>query len=390
MKLYQGHISREDVFAIMEKPLPRLTKLDLEIPDGMTDRRIEGPHPFPALKSLILDGGITYLRYFQSSNLRKLGVSCYGWGFQPSSLLKFLARAPLLEELELRVAQHSLRVYELGEDLPPVVLKHLQRIVFRGPRPKFLRSLTSHITHPHSTKIVLTCYLPNNHTNVDSQLFPQGIQLPIPSPPKYIRYRVIHNNESSETSTCIDLISIDGRHTLIENRHGWPRGYSLMEAEFWAARELDRPCLKFLKTINLSSVERLCFERCNPDPAAVGELMGRMDKLESLVVVNGNPYIIFLAMQGLEPSNVMCPLMRQLVVRYDLDIYTQWPEIAEDVETRATRGSPLERVTLTSSFSELFKDSVASIELLEEIVEVRYDLGRSTGGWEWWRVYGRL
>ena len=85
---------------------------------------------------------------------------------QLPSLLEFLAGAPLLE-LEFKV-QHGSRVAELGEDIPPVNLRRLQRIVFPGTRPKLLRPLTSHIIHPHHTKVILTCYLPDNHNYLES------------------------------------------------------------------------------------------------------------------------------------------------------------------------------------------------------------------------------
>jgi len=378
-------VCREDVFSILENPLPRLTKLELTMTDGLVAGILESPHPFPPLKSLTLDGGMTYLQCFQPSNLRKLGVGCHGWESQLPSLLEFIAKTPLLEELEFKVDQLHSEVVELGGDVPPVALKHLQRIVFRGTFPRFLRSLTSHIIHPHHTKITLECHLPNTHSQVGLEAFPQGMQLPIPTPPKHIRYRVIHDEELSETSACIDLISVDDRHTLIENRYDWPEGSSLREAELWASRELDTPCLKFLQTIDLSLVERFCFERFDPNLAVVEDLMGAMNKLGTLVVVNGDPHAIFMAIQGLEPPNVICPHMRRLVVRDDLDISTQWGEIVEIVETRASQGFPLERVTLTSSFSEPSKGFVTFAELLETITEVRYDLGRSTFGWEWWK-----
>ena len=384
MKLH--HHSREDVFAIMENPLPRLTKLVLKVPDRKVVRRIEGPHLFPPLESLTLHGGFGYLRCFQPHNLRKLGVKCYELGFQLLSLLEFLAGAPLLEELEFMVDQRKFRVVELGEDVPPVNLEHLRRIVFRGTHPKSLRSLTSHIIHPHHTKIVLSCYLPGNSNNLHSCLFPQGMQLPIPTPPKYIRYRVIHDERLSETSTCIDLISADGCHTLIKNCHGWPDGYSLKAARTWTIRELDGPCLKFLQTIDLSYAERLCFERCDPNPVFVEELLGKMDKLETLVVVNGDPYAILVAMQFVQPPNAISPLMRRLVVRCDLPIVQpQWLMIVELMRARAAHGSPLERVTLVSSFSGLPVGPRMSVELLEAVAEVRCDLGRDILGWEWWK-----
>ena len=376
----------EDVLAIMENPLPRLAKLALKIPDREVVWRIEGPNTFPPLESLTLDGGVTYLQRFRSFNLRKFAVSCHGWGFQLPPLLEFLAEAPLLEELEFKVDQFSFRIAELGEGVPPVNLKRLQRIVFLGTRPKSLRPFTSHIIHPHHTKIILAYYFPGNPNPLDPRVFPQGMQLPIPAPPKYIRYRVVHDEEFSETSTCIDLISVDGRHTLVENRHGWPYGYSLETAESWAIRELDGPCLKPLQTIDLSCVERLCFERCNPDPIFVEELIGTMDKLETLVVVNSDPSTIFAAMQRVQPPNTISPLMRRLVVCCDLsNIYPQWRGIVELVKARAVHGSPLEQVTLASSFSELPEGPAMSVELLEEVAEVRCDLGRNTLGWEWWK-----
>ena len=382
MKLYKGPHAAVDVLTIVENPFPRLTKLELDIPDGVA---VEGLHSFPPLKSLTLDGDMTYLRRFQPFNLRKLGVGCVRQGFQLQSLLEFLAKVPLLEELEFKV-DHIFRIDELGEDVFPVVLKHLRRVVFRGARPKLLHPLISHILHPRHTKIILTCYIPHEYDEYDdSYLFPQGMHLPIPTPPKYIQYQVVHDEDFSESSTCIDLISVDGRHTLIENRRGWPKGYSLKEAKVWIFEELDRPCFRFLQAVDLSSVERLCFERCGPNPAYIEELMGAMDKLETLVVVNADPYVEFMAMQTVDPLNVICPLMRRLVVRFDLNIYTQWREMVELMKARAAYGSPLVQVKLTSSFSELLEEPAMSVELLEGVTEVRYDLGRSAVGWEWWK-----
>ena len=265
-----------------------------------------------------------------------------------------------------------------------MTLKGLQQIVFRGTRPQSLPSLTSHIIYPLHTKIVLACYLPRNHGYHDSYVFPRRMQLPIPTSPKYIRYRLVHDKESSETRACIDLISTDGRQTLIENRLGWCEDHTLETANIWALQALDGPCLKFLQTIDLSSVERLCFERCSPDPSLVGKLLDAMGKLETLVVVDCNPYIPCMVMQGLGPGKVRGPLLRRLVIRCDLDIYIQWSLTVEIWETRAAQGLPLEQVTLTSSFSELLEKPAQSVELLEEITEVRHDLGRNAVGWEWW------
>ena len=384
MNLHESHGNAVDFLAIMKNPLPRLTRLELDILDR---KAVEGPHPFPPLKSLTL-GNTTHLQHFQPSNLRKLGVGCDERGFQlpllELPLLEFLARVPLLEELEFKVA-HFYKFEEVREDMPPVVLKHLQRVVFRGTRPEFIHSLTSNIIHPRHTKIVLVCYIPDHDFYEPHHMFPRGMRLPIPTPPKYIRYQVVHDEDCSESNARIDLISIDGRHALIENRCAWPDDDS-PRAEYWTKEWLDDPCLEFLQTLDLSFVEKLCFELCPPyNSYVLRKLMGAMDKLETLVVVNGDPSTVFMAMKIQDPPNVICPLMRRLVVRCDLDISIPWGEIVELVETRATHGSPLEWATLISSFSELLEEPAKSVELLEGVTEVRYDLGRSTVGWEWWK-----
>jgi len=169
MRLYEHYHPREGVFAIMDNPFPRLTGLDLEIPDGAAVGRIDGPHPFPPLESLILHGDTTCIRGFQPSNLRKLGISCER-GFQPPSLFEFFAEAQLLEELEFEVDQRSFTAPELGQDVPPVTLESLQQIVFRGTLP------------PHHNKITLACHPPGTRRYPDSHPFPRGTQLPIPAP----------------------------------------------------------------------------------------------------------------------------------------------------------------------------------------------------------------
>jgi len=48
LRLHELYYSTgEDVFAIMDNPFPRLTELELEIPDEGAVGKIEGPHPFP-------------------------------------------------------------------------------------------------------------------------------------------------------------------------------------------------------------------------------------------------------------------------------------------------------------------------------------------------------
>ena len=55
---------------------------------------------------------------------------------------------------------------------------------------------------------------------------------------------------------------------------------------------------RFLRSLDFSSMERSRFERCYPDPAVVEKVMGAMGKLETLVVVDGDSYSIFLAMHS--------------------------------------------------------------------------------------------
>ena len=63
-----------------------------------------------------------------------------------------------------------------------------------------------------------------------------------------------------------------------------------------------------------------------------------------------------------------------------------WRALLGIVEDRAAHGSPLERVTLTSSFNELPQDREEFVERLERATKVTYDFGRNTFGWVWWKV----
>ena len=381
LTLHKYRRSRVDVLTIMENPFPLLTELEITILDVEQVERSKGSYRFPSLKSLILHGDIGDLPWFPLTNLRKLGVSCYGWGFRPSHLLGHLAEAPLLEELELAVDKIS-SIDELGENIPPVELKHLKRMVFRGTLPQGLRFLISRIVHPHDTKFVIKYDLQDNRKYPILHKLPQATHLPVLTTPRYIRYRLVHDEEFSETRTCVDLISTDGRHILIENRYCWPGDFTVSEARLW---DLDAPCFEFMTTFDLSYVERLCFEGRSPDPEVVRELLDATGKLETLVVVGANPLVIFMVMEGPKPPAGICPLLRRLVVRNDLDIFIRWEELVRIVRARAAMGSALEQVTLTSSFSELPGQPADSVALLEEVTEVGYDLGRNTVGWEWWK-----
>ena len=381
LKFYKYRRSKVDVLAIMDKPFPLLTELEFTIVNVEQAERSQGPYRFPSLNSLILHGDIVDPQWFPLTNLRKLVIGHCGWGFRPLRLLGHLAKAPLLEELELAVDE-MVSSDEFGENAPPVELKHLKRMVFRGTLPQGLRSLISRIAHPHDTKFVITCDLYIERKCPISHRLPQATRLPILTTPKSIRCQLVHDEESSTTRACIDLISTDGRHILIQNRYGWPEDFTLNEIRLW---DLAGPCFEFTTTIDLSFVERLCFEGCSPSPGVVQELLEAMGKLETLVVVCGNPVVLFMAMERLKSPAEICPLLRRLVVRNDVDGFIRWEEMVQFVRTRAAGGSTLDQVTLTSSFSELPGQHADSVALLEEVTEVRYDLGRNTVGWEWWK-----
>ena len=378
-----------DILAVLQKPHPNLLELYLEVPDRTAFRGIEDLSGFPSLKSLTLIGDVRLLRFSRPFNLRKLGVSCDGPEFPLVSLLDLLAKIPLLEEFEAITPDAAPTLIEASPPTP-VVLKHLQRLVFRGIRSDFPRILTPLIICPKDTKIVLTHSLsydalrspppdPNHH------MFPSGMQLPTASPPRFVRYRDIQDEDASESRFCIDLISVDGQHTLIENCYRWMDS-SLQGDQPFESEEAHTECLGFLRTLDLSFVERFCVERCSPDPSVVGELMGGMTNLGTLVAVNGSPYGIFIGLEVRDPPVVRCPLLRRLVVRQDVRPYMRWNMLSAVVDSRAAHGSPLELVTISSAFNKLLEDPERSARLLEKTAKVTYDFGRSTFGWEWWEV----
>ena len=377
VRLVQDHVVM-DVLPIIQNPCPRLTELYLEI--NLTSfYRIENLDNFPSLKSLTLIGDPKHLRFSQPLNLRKLGLGCSGV-FRLAPLLEVLARIPLLEEFEFNTPGGGLMIVKDSKDTQsPVALTRLQRLVFRGARSEFPRTLSLHITYPKSTKIILTYHLPHNSPfklNILRRMFPPRMQLPIVSPPKFVRYHEIQDEDLSETRYLIDLISIDGQHTSLENRYGWPGESSIQE-------KYHQECLGFLRTLDLSHVERFCIEGSNPNPGLLEGVMGNMTNLGTLVVVDGYPSGVFTGLKVREPSAVICPLLRRLIVRQDIPIPMHWHLLLPIVHDRAGPGSPLEQVTLTSSSNELPEEPEGHMEELERTVEVTYDLGRNTLGWDW-------
>jgi hypothetical protein len=212
------------------------------------------------------------------------------------------------------------------------------------------------------------------------------MELPTIPPPKHIRCRDVQDQDSSETRCCIGLISVDGQHISIENCYGWPDKSTSGAAERFTLEVPHAERLGFLRTLDLSFVERFCVERYVPDPGLIGEVMGGMVNLATLVVVDGYTCGVLMSLEVREPPAMMCPLLRRLVIRQDLGFYMHWHMLLPIMEGRAAHGSPLERVTLISSFKQLPEESEERIEQLERIAEVTYDYGRNTFGWEWWRV----
>ena len=382
------HPHDKDILGIIRNPCPRLLELNLEIAHGGSFHGINDLNNFPSLKSLSFLGDIRHLRFTQPFNLRKLGIDLNGVGSRLSPLLELLERIPLLEELE--VSPPDLRPTTVEADAPTrVVLKHLQRLIFRSVRSDLPYLLSHHITHPKDVKVTLMrclSYHAPKHPPVDSRLhmFPPGMRLPTSSPPKFVRYRDAQDDDSSEARFCIDLISVDGQHTTIENRYGWPNGPD--GSRTFGSEDPEMQCLEFLSTLNLSLVERFCLERCSPNLRAVREVMWKMVNLGTLVVVNGSPYGALVGLGVRDPPVVGCPHLRRLVVRHDLMTYMNLHTLSSVVEGRVEHGCPLEQITLTSSSNELFEDPSKFIALFRGTAEVTYDLGRNTFGWEWWKV----
>ena len=381
-----------DVFDIIQNPCPHLVELYLEMPNGTRFHGIDDLGKLPSLTSLTLIGNMRHLRFSQPFNLRKLGVGYNKSRFRLESLLELLEKIPLLEEFEFHTPTGAPHFVDPPDARSPVVLKHLQRIVFRGVRSEFPLTLCSLITYPSHTRVILTYHLsydtlislPSIHPH---RMFPYGMRLSTSSPPKSIRYQEVQDDDLLETRCYIDLISLDGHHISIENRHGWPHKSLLQETKSSTLEGIQIQCFEFLCTLNLSFVERFCIQQSNPDPGALEEVTGYMPNLRTLITVNGYPYGVFMGLEVHEPENVWCPLLRRLVVRQDLEVYSMhWHMLLPIIHDRAARGFPLEQVILTSSFNELPEEPEVLIQELERTVEVTYDLGRNTFGWEWWNV----
>ena len=376
-----------DICSMIRNPCPRLLELYLEVPDGTKFHGIEDLGLFPSLKSLTLIGDIGHLRFPKPFNLRKLGVGCDGKEFRLASLLELLAKIPLLEELEVTTPDEAPTIIKANPPTP-VTLNHLRRLVFRGFRSDLPRILTPLVAHPNDTKIILTRSLSYDTLrspppNPSHRMFPFGMQLPTTSPPKFVRYRDVQDEDASESRFCIDLITVDGQHTSIENCYRWADS-SLRRGRPFESEEPHIECLGFLRTLDLSLVERFCVEGCSPDLFLVAEAMGQMINMETLVLVNCYPYSPFGGL-GIRTPVMRCPLLRRLVIRYDATSDMPWYLFLSTIENRAESGSPLERITLTSVFNEVVEDPEA-VELLDRITKVTYDLGRNTFGWEWWKV----
>ena len=375
-----------NIFPMIQNPCPHLLKLYLEISDGTTFQGINDLSRFPSLKSLTLIGDIRHLRFSQPFNLRKLGVSCNWRDFRLVFLLDLLAKIPLLEEFEVITPDVAPTITEANPPTP-VALKHLKRLIFRGIRSDFPCILTPLITYPKDTKLILTHRLSYDVLRFPSNpiynMFPFGTQLLTTSPPKFIRYREAQDDDASQAGFYIDLISVDGQHTSIENRYSW-MGSSPQGGRPFESNHPQIECLGFIRTLDLSFVERFCVELCSPDSFVIGEMMGEMKNLGTLVVVNGYPYGTFMGL-AVHGAVVRCPLMRRLVVRHDAMFHMHWDMFLPIMEARAAHGSPFEQVTLVSIFNEV-NEEPADVQWLKSITEITYDLGRNTFGWEWWKA----
>lgn len=376
-------------FDILRSPCPHLVELYLEVPYRTPLDGLEDFSTFPSLKSLTLIGDVRLLRFSQPINLQKLGVGCNGWEFMLTPFLELLSKMPSLEELEVIAPYGPPQITVSAEVQVPVVFNNLHRLVFRGIRSELIPVINSRITYPDHTKIILTYHLGYSMTGIhapDRIMFPDGMQLPTSSPPKFIRFQDVLNGDSLETICYLDFISVDGRHISVENRYAWSREASPDEVETFTSDVPHKECFGFLRTLDLSSVERFCIQDSRLEPGTLREIMENMVNLRTLVSVNGYPQVILLGLEGFIPTTVICPLLRRLVVRHDHPGYIHWRLLLPVINGRASKGFPLEQVTLASSFNEPLQCQGDFVELLEKSAEVTCDFGRNSYGWHWWEV----
>lgn len=356
---------RSKSFPRLRKPAPLLEHLVVAAEDTPhTDDDREAPLPLlfkgdlPRLTRLSLEYVSPHPTWFNISNLTTfLLVHTGSHGGSSSLLLRFFERNPGLEDLS--ITYHG-----------PFVDDALPHDIVTLPRLRKLRlgdcpskpGILHHLVLPTGVEVSLKAHIPNSGVGIAAEL-------------------PLRAQNSPNFLTGIDRISFaEGNHTNVHftGPHGtlYIRAPSSTNGNEYNPHDLATRCIYTFEPLVVSGVTELLIENYSPtrrsrlesvQDSAIHHCLRSLPGLHTLILVSCANATHFQALQMPDPDedgfSIVCPRLKHLFIdvsntRRSEMSFPHFPflDLLSLVETRASLGIPLDRITVKSTHP-LFEDS---------------------------------
>ena len=349
----------------LKKPAPLLEQLIVAVEDTLyTDDDKEAPFPLlfngelSRLKRLTLEYVSPHPTWFNISNLTTFHLVHTGsHGGSSSELLRFFERNSSLEEVS--ITYHG-----------PFVDNAPSHHIVDLPRLRKLRlgdcpskpGMLHHLALPPGIEVTLKPYIP-------SPVFGIAADLPL------------RLQNSPNLLTGIDRISFaEGSQTSAHfaGPHGtlYIRAPCVAGGDSYNHHDLATRCIYTFEPLDVSGVTEFLIENYSPmrrnslesvQDSSLHHCLRSLPKLRTLILVSCANATHFQALQMPDPNedgySIVCPSLNHLFIdvshsRHPEMAFPHFPflDLLSLVETRASLGTPLERITLKSAHP-LFEDS---------------------------------
>lgn len=349
----------------LRRPAPLLEQLTIAVEDSvLTDDDLESPFPllfrgeFPHLTRLALEYLSPHPDWFRISNLTTFHLVHTGsHGGSSSQLLRFFEQNPGIEDVS--ITYHG-RFVDNAPSHHVVNLPHLRKIRLGDCPSK--PGILHHLLLPTGVEVALKPYIPSPIIGIAADL-----SLRVQNPPNFMSgIDRISFAEGSQTS-----VHFAGPYGTLYIRSPCVTG----DNEF-NPHDLATRCLYTFEPLDVSGVTEFLIENYAPmrrsslesvQNSALHHCLRSLPKLRTLILVSCANITHFQALQMPDPDEedfrIVCPGLKHLFIdvsetRHPEMSFPHFPflDLLSLVETRASLGIPLERITL-KSIHPLFEDS---------------------------------
>jgi hypothetical protein len=310
-------------------PTPTLEDLSITVTDSGDYRPTLKTGDFFALSKLHLNGVLPQLLHLPIPNLSILHLENLQGRPHMPDLLRFLERAPWLEELLLVNAGP-----EGDRELPErvVSLRSLRSLTLRGTVAK--AKLLQHLTLPASADIHLTGRFNQRHEGLMDEFLPPCLDnLPVTS-----NFTSLSITSTSRASCDMEFSGQGGKLNITIKNEGL-RGTFLVPPT-------ANLCLQRLTPLVLDTVTHLTLRRdpwgqqTFPETSGFREFLHQLPSLQSITLVHCD----FNSIHALHPVGVDLPFLRSLTIyvapegKIDLDL------VSYITRSKSTLHGPLEKI----------------------------------------------